>query len=456
MSQNLHGKLIVGDFIHAPARGDVEFLNGTAIEVDDNGLIARVLRAGDDDCQGAVAKAEATGRLVRLPAHTRVLPGLVDLHVHAPQYAQLAQALDVPLETWLQTYTFPLESRFEDISFAAPVYEALVADLLANGTTTALYFATVHQAATRRLVDICLEKGQRALVGKVAMDDPAACPDYYRDASAEVAVQDSRDLINYVRAHPANSDGRVLPVITPRFIPSCTDAALSGLGALAKETDCHVQTHCSESDWEHAHVLERHGVTDAESLDGFGLLGRRTILAHGNLLSDDDMDRVKRRGAGVAHCPLSNVYFSDSVFPLRRALEKGLHVGLGTDISGGHSASLLDTARMTIAASRMLETGVDPALGAAVRGRPNSRIDVATAFHLATAGGGHALDLPIGRFDLGCHFDALLIDCAAPAGAIRLFGEVAPLDLLAKILLNASGANIAAVWVGGRRVAGAA
>ena len=263
----------------------------------------------------------------------------------------------------------------------------------------------------------------RALVGKVAMDDPASCPDYYRDASVGAAIEGTMALIEYVRGHTENRDGLVLPAITPRFIPSCTDPLLEGLGALAQSSGCHVQTHCSESDWEHGAVLARYGRSDAESLDGFGLMTRRTVLAHSNFVSDGDMDLIGARGAGIAHCPLSNAYFSNAVFPLRRAIEKGLHVGLGTDISGGPSASLLENCRMAIAASRMLEDGVDARLPPEGRGQADSRIDWKTAFHLATAGGAKALDLPIGRFEPGNYFDAIAVDTEAPDGTVRLFDD---------------------------------
>ena len=444
---DLRGRTIRATFFHAPTSAAIEALEDTVVAIGGDGSIARIIGSDDPDHEAACAEADLT-----LPEGCYVLPGFVDCHVHAPQYPQLGQALDVPLEVWLQHYTFPLEARYADLDFARTSYTALVGDLLANGTTTALYFATIHQQASRLLVDICLEKGQRALVGKVAMDDPASCPDYYRDASPEEAVAGTRALIDYVRIHPGNADGRVLPVVTPRFIPSCTDAALAGLGELAKECGCHVQTHCSESDWAHAHVLERHGVTDAESLDRFGLLGRRSVLAHANFLTEADMERLAARGAGVAHCALSNAYFANSVFPLRAALEKGVHVGLGTDVSGGPSGSMLDAARMTVAASRMLETGVDPALPVERRGRPRSRVDMATAFHLATAGGGRTLDLPIGTFAPGQHFDALLIDTRAPEGGVRLLVENGPQALLEKLVYTATRANIGRVWVGGRAV----
>jgi guanine deaminase len=186
------------------------------------------------------------------------------------------------------------------------------------------------------------------------------------------------------------------------------------------------------------------------------LLTRRTILAHANLITATDMDRIAARGSGVAHCPLSNAYFANAAFPLRAALARGVRVGLGTDISGGPSASMLDACRMAVATSRMLESGVDPALPPETRGRPSSRIDIRDAFHLATAAGGDALDLPVGRFAPGCHFDAVLVDTTAPNGTIRLFDELdEPEDVLAKIVYTASRANLAQIWVAGSRVAGA-
>jgi len=130
---------------------------------------------------------------------------------------------------------------------------------------------------------------QRALIGRVAMDDPDQCPVYYRDASAAVAEADTRAFIAYVQSMVGNEDGLIRPVITPRFIPSCSDELLRRLGALARETGCYVQTHCSESDWEHGYVLNRCGVTDTAALESFGLLSRHTILAHGNFVGDEDI-----------------------------------------------------------------------------------------------------------------------------------------------------------------------
>ena len=130
-----------------------------------------------------------------------------------------------------------------------------------------------------------------------------------------------------------NNEGVIRPVVTPRFIPACTDRLLEGLGRLAEECACPIQTHCAESDWEDAHVRERFGVSDAEALHRFGLVRTETVLAHSNFIAGRDFDLIGAAGAAIAHCPLSNMYFANSVFPVRAALDKGLRVGLGTDIS---------------------------------------------------------------------------------------------------------------------------
>lgn len=447
-------RAFVGSALHAPVRGEVQALRNVLIEVDAEGVIAAIHPSASPQGQLQTARHAQAGTLISLDEGRYLLPGMIDLHVHAPQWPQLGKALDRPLEEWLQVFTFPLEARCSDVDYAAAVYESLVDGLLANGTTTALYYATIHLPATKKLADICLRRGQRALIGRVAMDDEAQCPAFYRDASAAAAEADTREFIGYVESMPGNATELIRPVITPRFIPACSDELLRRLGALARETGCYVQTHCSESDWEHGYVLGRCGVTDAAALQGFGLLSRRTVLAHGNFIGADDAARILKAGASVAHCPLSNVYFSDAVFPLRRLLDQGLHVGLGTDVAGGASPSILDNARQAIISSRMLECGVDASLARQQRGCAATRIDALTAFWLATAAGGLALDLPIGLFMVGYQFDAIVIDGTANHGNLSLEPGAAAEETVQKIVYNGGRANVSEVWVAGRRVHG--
>jgi guanine deaminase len=445
-------RAFLGTALHTPVCGKLAILRDALIVAGVDGKILAVHAHGSPDFDAAVQGFAVAGSLVRLGPGEILLPGLIDLHVHAPQWPQLGLALDLPLEEWLQAHTFPLEARFANLAYATEVYESLVGGLLANGTTTAMYYASLHLPATQALADICLRRSQRALIGRVAMDNAQQCPDYYRDASAATAEAETRTFIDYVHTMPGNQAPLVMPVITPRFIPSCSDELLYKLGALAQRTGCHVQTHCSESDWEHRYVLERCGISDTAALEKFGLLSRRTILAHGNFISDDDAARIGKHGAGFAHCPLSNVYFSDAVFPLRRILALGVHVGLGTDIAGGASPSILENARQAVIASRSLESGVDADLSRQQRRREDSRIDACTAFWLATAGGGIALDLPVGVFQEGYYFDAMVIDSGASNGNLRFDLADAPQDILQKIIYHVARDNIREVWVANRRV----
>ncbi|HEY7244173.1 MAG TPA: guanine deaminase [Xanthobacteraceae bacterium] len=446
---DVRGRVLAGTFFHAPVRGTIEILEDALLALDESGTIAAVTRSSDPDHAHLRAEAAAAGRLFTISSGSYVLPGLIDLHIHAPQYPQLGKALDRSLEDWLARCTFPLEARYADLAFARRAYEALIDDLAANGTTTAVMYGTIHESANKLLVDICRGRGLRAFIGKVAMDNPETCPYSYRDASPDAALRGTQALIEYIGQGGAG--GLIRPVVTPRFIPSCTDATLAGLAEIGRVYGCHIQTHCSESDWQHAYAFARFGRSDAESLDRFGLLSRHSILAHAPLLSDGDMGLVCERGSGIAHCPLSNVYFSNAVFPLKAALDKGLRVGLGTDISGGPNISLLDSVRMSVAGSRLLEEGVDPALPAENRGRKGSRIDWRTGFFLATAGGADVLDIPVGRFAPGNKLDAIVVDTQTDEGSIRIFEEIDSLeDVLSKILHTACRRNIVDVLVAGR------
>lgn len=455
MQKELRGMVVKGTLIHTPVLGEVETIKHALVTIDDSGQISSIRCPGTASYDEEIIAASSAGQLFELSANQYLLPGLVDLHIHAPQWPQVGTALHLPLYDWLQQCTFPLEAKYDDLGFARQNYESLVDNLLANGTTTATCYGTIHLEATKLLAEICLDRGQRAVIGKIAMDNRQECPDFYRDKSTTSGLDGTRALIEHIRNLPGNEDGRVLPAVTPRFIPGCTDEMLEGLGSIADEYNCHVQTHCSESDWEHDYVIERHGVNDTQSLDRFQLLTDKTVLAHSNLISDEDMSTIKTRASGIAHCPLSNVYFSNAVFPARRALDRGLKVGLGTDISGGPSPSILHNCQASVNSSRMLEEGVDPTVRRGERGTPNSRIDYLEAFWMATVGGAETLGLKVGRFEEGYSFDAMVIDRnVADTNLQGLDDFQSGEDALQKIIYNAERRNIANVWVQGRMVKG--
>ena len=450
---NVREKIILGSFIHSPNRGKVEILKNALLLINADGKVIELIESSESRYSSILNESKSSNALYEISNHQYIIPGFTDLHIHAPQWPQLGKALDVPLEEWLQKYTFPLEAKYHDENFARMVYSDLVSSLLKSGTTTAVYYGTIHKEANRILADICLNKGQRAIIGKVVMDNPEECPEYYRDISTQSALEGTSDFLNYVKNHSKNIDNRVDVAVTPRFIPSCTDEVLQELGKLAKLQSVYVQTHCSESDWEHNYVINRCGKSDTEALMDYGLLNRSTILAHANFISENDMELIKEEGAGIAHCPLSNFFFSDAVFPLRRALEKGLRVGLGTDIAGGPSPSIFDSGRSAISSARALENGVDPSINRDQRGRKDSRIDFSDAFYLATKGGADVLNIPTGSFEKEKHFDALLIDTQVDNAKISIHEDVDnDQDVIQKMVMLATRSNIVRTWVSGLSV----
>ncbi len=437
---------VSGVLMQTPAPDRLQVLDAVVI-ADDSGTITAVhdRNAGPEAVAAADAAFGRADSRVELPSGVFLLPGLVDLHIHAPQWPQLGTGLDLPLERWLFEYTFPLEARFADVGFATGVWDHMVPTLLAHGTTTAVYFSSVHLEATTALAEACTRHGQRALVGRVAMDHPEGTPPWYRDSSASAGVDASAASIDAIGGL---GDPLVSPIITPRFTPACTDALLAGLGELAEATGVRVQTHCSESDWHHGYSLQRFSCSDSEALNQFGLLRPRTVLAHANHITEADMSLISRHQAGIAHCPLSNAYFANAALPVRTVLQAGVRIGLGTDISGGASPSLLAQCNHAVTTSRMLEDGVNPALAAEDRGVPDSRIDATTAFWLATAGGAQVIDLPVGLLEPGRQFDAIAVDTTRPNSPIRAWeGFDNHAQVFEKLVRLTTPADITKVWV---------
>ncbi|MEI4768086.1 guanine deaminase [Psychrobacillus sp. FJAT-51614] len=432
---------------------EVQILKDYLFCINANGMIEKVIAPEDTDYETLLETYQDKESFHRLAEGQYFFPGFIDLHVHAPQWAQSGTALDIPLYDWLNTYTFPLESKFSDLDFAKNVYQDVVSTLLANGTTTALYFATVHKEASLVLAEICSKKGQRGLVGKVVMDNLEQTPEFYRDADTQAALIDTEEFILAVKELAKSTKQGVYPVVTPRFIPSCTDDALKGLGALAAKYDTHIQSHCSESDWEHGYVQERFNKNDAFALHDFGLLSEKSVMAHCNFLNDNDADLFVETGTAVSHCPVSNAYFANSVIPIAHLHSKGVEIGLGSDISGGFSPSLFDNARQAVISSRMLEDGVNTSLPADGRGVPNSRITINEAFYFATAGGGESLSLPIGRLAENYAWDIQIIDINLPSARIPVFNSDEDLnDVFQKIMYLVRPENIREVWVQGEKV----
>lgn len=398
-------QVIQGDYYTAVDQEHVELHTQALICVDQHGVIDRIVEPGDSDYAGIVQQAQREGILIKTADGQVILPGFVDLHVHAPQWPNAGLALDLPLEDWLQHYTFPLEAKYRDPAFAEQIYPTLVKELLSNGTTTVLFFGTIHNQANLILARECMRQGLRSLIGRVAMDNPDQTPTYYRDASSKAAINDTEEFIHRLTDLGAGNPLAPVPVITPRFVPSCTDETLEGLGQLAQKYDLPIQSHLSESVWEHNYAIERFGKHDAEVLDGFGLLTDKSVMAHATQLTATDRQLVKERATALTHCPISNVYFGNGIMAVKTLLHDHIKVGMGTDISGGYSPSVYDNLRQAVMSSQVRQDGVGPE----EQGVADSRISMKTAFYLATVGGGKSLHLPIGAIEPGYQADLQIV-----------------------------------------------
>ena len=429
--------VLQGSYYTAIDENQVGYQADSLVCINDEGKIARIVLAGDDDYQLIVNDAKQQGTLVSLSDDQVLLPGFIDLHVHAPQWPNAGLALDRPLYEWLEEYTFPLEAKFKDAKYAHLVYDNLVETLLANGTTTALYFGSVDNTGNLELVKSCLTHHQRGFVGKVVMDNPEQTPSYYRDESATAALNETENFIHEVANLNENQTIPVTPVITPRFLPSCTDDVLAGLGKLASKYDLPIQSHCSESDWENGYALATHGKRDATVLDEFGLLTDKSVMAHGTLLNGEDIQRFKNRGVGIAHCPISNVYFGNAVLPAKKLLSENVKVGMGTDISGGYDPSVYQNIRQAIMSSRLLNDGVDNEITPDLRGKHDAAITAKNAFYMATVGGAKSLNLATGQIKEGYIADLQIVHAKYPT-----FGQQVPEDTFEKLMYQTTVSEI--------------
>ena len=429
--------VLQGSYYTAIDENQVGYQANSLVCIDDEGTIARIVLAEDNDYQVIVNDARQQGTLVTLSDDQVLLPGFIDLHVHAPQWPNAGLALDRPLYEWLEEYTFPLEAKFKDAKYAHLVYDNLVETLLANGTTTALYFGSVDNTGNLELVKSCLTHHQRGFVGKVVMDNPEQTPAYYRDESATAALNETENFIHEVANLNENQTIPVTPVITPRFLPSCTDDVLAGLGKLASKYDLPIQSHCSESDWENGYALATHGKRDATVLDEFGLLTDKSVMAHGTLLNGEDIQRFKDRGVGIAHCPISNVYFGNAVLPAKKLLSENVKVGMGTDISGGYDPSVYQNIRQAIMSSRLLNDGVDNEITPDLRGKHDAAITAKNAFYMATVGGAKSLNLATGQIKEGYIADLQIVHAKYPT-----FGQQVPEDTFEKLMYQTTVSEI--------------
>ncbi|KAJ5184298.1 Amidohydrolase 1 [Penicillium cf. griseofulvum] len=473
---------------------------------DENGFAELMSRSGWVDIDAVKAHGQVNGHDSKIGVRIVIaseeqneffFPGFIDTHIHAPQYPNAGLFGSSTLLDWLETYTFPVESRFgsppdpktghqtsthpkDAPLLAQQIYDQIISRTLSHGTTCASYYATIHVPATNALASLCHIRGQRAFIGRACMDNPDFCVDYYRDSSADDSVIATRQTIEYI--HTLDPDGKLVkPIVTPRFAPTCTRPALQSLGDLAASYSppLHIQTHISENINELALVKELFPEADsyAAVYDKYNLLTSRTILAHAVHLTPNERDLIRARDAKISHCPASNSALGSGICPVRALLDEGITVGLGTDVSGGYSPSILEAVRQACLASRLLSQSA-----AWQRDHPPGadgweKLSVAESLYLATRGGAEVVDMAseVGGFDMGMLWDVQLIRLgevklveksplegvsnsrsnlvkAGPIGNVDLFGMESWEEKIQKWVWSGDDRNVKAVWVGGRLV----
>lgn len=328
-----------------------------------------------------------------------IIPGLTDLHVHAPQYTFRAMGMDMELLEWLETNTFPEEAKYQDLEYARRAYRIFTDNLKRSATTRACIFGTIHRDATLLLMDQLEQSGLVTYVGKVNMD--RNCPDYLREESAE---ESEIQTVEWIKDVLHKKYQNTMPILTPRFTPSCSDELMENLKKIQMYYQIPVQSHLSENPGEIAWVKELCPWSEfyGDAYDRFGLFGAdcKTVMAHCVYSGKEEQQRMKENGVFIAHCPESNMNLSSGVAPVRTFLEEGLHVGIGSDVAGGSTENLFKAMALAIQASKLRWRMQDDSL------KPLTLEEV---FYIATKGGGEFFG-NVGSFEPGFELDAVVLD----------------------------------------------
>ena len=378
-----------GNIIFTPACGRLEVRPGQYLVCED-GLVAGIFETLPE-------------RFGDIPVHDHgdrlILPGLVDLHVHASQYAYRGLGMDMELLDWLEENAFPEEARFAEQEYAAAAYRVFTDELTRSATTRACVFATVHRPATLLLMELMEKAGLRGFVGKLNMD--SNCPDYLRETT-DGSLAETRRWLEESAGFSA-----VRPVITPRFIPSCSEELMNGLGELQRQFGAAMQSHLSEtlSEIEWVKQLRPWSRFYGEAYSRPGLFGGEcpTVMAHCIWSGEEERALMKEQGVFLAHCPQSNMNVSSGIAPVRTWLNEGQKAGLGSDVAGGAHLSIFRAMTDAIQCSKLRWRLVDDSLAA---------LTLPEALYLATKGGGEFFG-KVGSFEPGYEFDAIVMDDSA-------------------------------------------
>ena len=324
-----------------------------------------------------------------------LIPAFSDLHVHAPQYLNRGLEMDLLLADWLDKCTFPLEAKYADPEFAKLVYDAFVDDMIANGTMHACVYGTIHTEATSYLIERMDRRGIKGFVGKVNMDRNA--PDDLLE-DPEGSVRRTEELLE---KYSGNRNTR--PILTPRFAPTCTRELSNDLGRLGRKYSVGMQTHLVESIWEaeQARILFPECTCDTEIYERAGLMDNGPVIGgHFIFPSEEDIHIMQKYDSYAVQCPDATVSVIAGIMQTGALLDRGMKIGLGSDISAGHPIGVYTQAARAVQLSK-LKQFYEP--------EGNRKITFPEAFWMATKQSGPLFG-GTGSLEPGSVFDALVID----------------------------------------------
>jgi len=406
----------------------------TAWECFDDGLL--IVEDGEFVSAGPAAalmpQLDEHAHVEELPGKI-IVPGFIDCHVHFPQLDIIASYGEQLLD-WLNRYAYPAELRFADVEHAREVAGAFVDGLLRNGTTSALVFATVHPHSVDAVFEAAAARGMRLIAGKVLMD--SNCPEELRD-DPESAYADSKELIE--RWH---GKGRLGYAITPRFALTSSDEQLEAAGRLAREyPDVWVHTHLAENTDEVDAIANQFPWSSSylDVYDHYGLVRERSVFAHCLHLEDGDRRCMATKGAAAAFCPTSNLFLGSGLFDLHAFRAAGVRTGLGTDVGGGTSLSLLHTMSDAYKMLHLQDQALPPM----------------RALYLATLGAAEALYLDdrVGNFAAGKEADFVVLDPdGSTATGRRLKSATTIEEKMFAMMILGDDRNVQATYIRGERM----
>ena len=364
-----------------------------------------------------------------------IIPGLIDLHIHAPQYAFRGMGMDMQLLDWLNTYAFKEECKYNNLEDAKRQYSKFVNDVKNSATTRLSIFATLHKEATIMLMDLLEQAGIKAYVGKVNMDRNS--PEFL----TEDTLKSKEDTIEWLE-ETKDRYKHIKPILTPRFIPSCTNNLMEEITQINNIYNIPIQSHLSENTSEIEWVAQLHPDTNnyAEAYDKYNLFGKdnKTIMAHCVHCPDDELSLIKQNNVTVAHCPQSNANLTSGIAPIKKMLSMGIDVGLGSDIAAGSSLSIFRAMSDAVQVSKLRQ---------AMTGEANQILTLSEVFYLGTKGGGKFFG-NVGSFEKGYEFDAVVLNDES-------FGDNSDFTLkerLERIIYLSDDRNIVAKYVAGNKI----